>query len=250
MKYLALKGREMVFRTDGQELNDPDLNQLAETCGQVDRFKEEANDIEVLGIDNMDKLPEGYERMPLRQYFSMHDDKTVGQVCRGKALLEWRSLTHFCGKCGAPLEDDKKQTARVCPKCGNMIFPRIEPCVITLVHKDGKILLANHVQRNQNIYACIAGFVEAGETIEQAVEREIYEETHLRVKNVRYFGSQSWPFPSQLMLGFEADYASGEIELQREEIADAQWFDPEHCPASPQPGSIAYRLIEASKRQK
>ena len=240
----------MVLRTDGQELNNKDLDQLAESCGQLDHFTEDVNDIEVLGIDNMESLPNGYERVPIRQYFSTHDDKVSGQVARGKALLEWRNLTHYCGKCGAPLEEDKKLTARVCPKCGNLIFPRIEPCVITLVHKDGNILLANHVQRNQNIYACIAGFVEAGETIEQAVEREIYEETHLKVKNVRYFGSQSWPFPSQLMLGFEADYASGEIELQREEIADAQWFDPEHCPASPQPGSIAYRLIEASKKRK
>ncbi len=130
-----------------------------------------------------------------------------------------------------------------------MIYPRIEPCIIVLVHKEGKILLANHAQRNQDIYACLAGFVEAGESIEHAVEREIWEETHPRVKNIRYFGSQRWPFPSQLMLGFTADYESGEIELQREEIADAQWFDPHHCPASPPPGSIAWQLIEEAKQR-
>ena len=141
-------------------------------------------------------------------------------------------------------------TARVCPDCGNIIYPRIDPCIIVLVYKEGKILLARHVQRNQDIYACIAGFVEAGEPIEHAVEREIMEETGLKVKNIRYFGSQSWPFPAQLMFGFIADYESGEISLQAEEISDAQWFDPDHCPASPQPGSIAYRLIEDARRKK
>jgi NAD+ diphosphatase len=146
------------------------------------------------------------------------------------------------------LRDDEKQMARVCPECGNMIFPRIDPCIIVLVYRDGKILLAKHVQRNQDIFACIAGFVEAGETVENAVEREIWEETHLRVTNVRYFGSQSWPFPAQLMLAFTADYAGGDIQLQADEIADARWFDPNDCPASPQPGSIAYRLIAAARR--
>ena len=249
MRYYALKGREMVLRLDCKELERQDLDQLEIICGKTDRFVEKCNEIEVLGLDDLESLPEGYERCPIRGYFASHSEIVIGAVSRGKALLEWRSETRYCGKCGTALEDDAQQTARICPKCGNLIFPRINPCVIVLVHKDDKILLANHVQRNQNIYACIAGFVEAGETIEQAVEREIFEETHLKVKNVRYFGSQSWPFPSQLMLGFNADYESGEIALQREELADAQWFDPRHCPASPQPGSIAYRLIEMARKK-
>ena len=112
----------------------------------------------------------------------------------------------------------------------------------------GDILLIQQYGRAQ--YILVAGYVNRGEPAEDAARREIMEETHIRVKNIRYFGSQSWPFPSQLMLAFNADYDGGDINLQAEEIADAQWFDPEHCPASPKPGSIAYRLIEASKRQK
>ena len=106
-------------------------------------------------------------------------------------------------------------------------------------------------QRNQDIYACLAGFIESGESAEHAVEREIMEETGLKVKNIKYFGSQSWPFPSQLMFGFTAEWESGEISKQDDEIADAQWFSPDDCPATPSPGSIAYLLIEdAKKKQK
>lgn len=247
-KYFAMKGRELVLRADGADLTADDLEALAEACGATDRFTEAASEIEALAIKQIDALPEGYRREPIRAYFAVREVGDIGQCSRAKALIEWRQLTHFCGRCGTPLRDDEKQTARVCPECGNVVFPRIDPCIIVLVYREGKILLAKHVQRNQDIYACIAGFVEAGETIEQAVEREIYEETHLRVKNVRYFGSQSWPFPAQLMLAFTADFASGDIQLQAEEIADARWFDPNDCPASPQPGSIAYRLIEAARR--
>ena len=247
-KYFAMKGRELVLRADGADLTADDLEALAEACGATDRFTEAASEIEALAIKQIDALPEGYRREPIRAYFAVREVGDIGQCSRAKALIEWRQSTHFCGRCGTPLRDDEKQTARVCPECSNVVFPRIDPCIIVLVYREGKILLAKHVQRNQDIYACIAGFVEAGETIEQAVEREIYEETHLRVKNVRYFGSQSWPFPAQLMLAFTADYASGDIQLQAEEIADARWFDPNDCPASPQPGSIAYRLIEAARR--
>ena len=130
-----------------------------------------------------------------------------------------------------------------CPNCGELLFPRIDPCIIVLVRKGDKILLARHTQRNQDIYACLAGYVEAGETIENAVRREIFEETGIKVKNIQYRGSQSWPFPRQLMLAFYADYESGEIKVQEEEIEDAKWFDINDLPATPAPGSIAYKLI-------
>ena len=130
-----------------------------------------------------------------------------------------------------------------CPSCHKILFPRIEPCVIVLISKGDKILLARHAYRNQDIYACIAGFIEAGESAEEAVRREVREEVGIEIKNIKYRGSQSWPFPDQMMLGFTAEYESGDLVLQKEEIADAQWFDRSNCPASPKPGSIGYRLI-------
>lgn len=243
-QWFALRGREMVCRTDGTPLQMSDLDVLSAACGITDRFAEETNSIEAIGIPADATLPDGYEWIPIRAKFAELGVDSCFSLSRAKALLEWRYNTRFCGRCGSELRNHETLTARVCPECGNLIFPRIEPCIIVVVSRaDGKILLAKHVQRNQQIYACIAGFMEAGETAEQAVRREILEETGLHVRNVRYYGSQSWPFPSQLMLGFTAEYESGELHLQAEELDDAQWFDRDNCPASPQPGSIAYRLI-------
>lgn len=241
MKYFALAGREMIVHEDGSELTKEDIDVLK--VQSKDAFTEESNEIGVLGMIQGDTLPKGYKWVTIRQTFATYTQEECFYLARAKALIEWRNNTVFCGKCGAKLNDHKEMTAKVCPNCNNIIFPRIEPCVIVLIKKGDEILLARHVQRNQNIYACIAGFMEAGETAEQAVEREIMEETGIHVKNIKYFGSQSWPFPAQMMLAFTADYDYGELHLQQEEIADAKWFRRNDCPASPQPGSIAYRLI-------
>jgi len=190
-------------------------------------------------ISNIDN----YSRQELRQFYATHDEDTSSKVFRAKALSEWRKKFVFCPKCGKRLHENKDITAMECHECGELIFPRIDPCIIVVVRRGNKILLARHTQRNQDIYACLAGYVEAGETIEHAVHREIFEETGIKVKNLQYRGSQSWPFPQQLMLGFYADYESGEIKVQEEEIQDAQWFDKDNLPATPAPGSIAYKLI-------
>lgn len=244
----------MVVRCDGMALSGQDLDHLKkyveahqpEGSAPLDLFTELPLDITVLALrDQETLLPEGFAFHPIRQAFAtLQDEDEIIRLSRAKALAAWRSLTRYCGRCGHLLNEHPALTALVCPSCGNLIFPRIEPCIITVVSRsDGKILLAKHVQRNQNIYACIAGFMEAGETAEHAVAREVMEETGLRIRNIRYYGSQSWPFPAQLMLGFTAELDGGELHLQADELADAQWFDRDDCPASPPPGSIAYRLI-------
>lgn len=243
MYYYAMFSRETVRLSDGSPLQAEDLQTLLAACKVTERVEETANDLVAIRLDDNASLPAGYSKVLIRELFAHLPAEEVFRLSRAKALLEWRQNTHFCGRCGTPLVDDEHLTARNCPHCKQQIFPRIDPCIIMRIEKDGKILLARHTYRNQNIFACIAGFVEAGETLEQAVAREVFEETGLTVRNVQYFGSQSWPFPSQLMLGFTAEYESGEIKLQEEELAEAGWFDPNHCPASPQPGSIAYKLI-------
>lgn len=243
----AVKDRELVARCDGKALLFDDLKALQEALGGEIVAEADNGGLCVLGLDSMDPLPEGYQKQTIRGHFATDSEEEVWHLSRAKALTEWLKTTRYCGRCGSALHPHETLTAMTCPECGLLIFPRIEPCIITVVKRqDGKILLARHTQRNQQIYACIAGFMEAGETAEHAVAREVMEETGLKVKNIRYFGSQSWPFPSQLMLGFTAEYDGGEITLQEEELEDAQWFDPDHCPASPPPGSIAYRLIHES----
>ena len=192
------------------------------------------------------------ERPRLPDIRSGEDDAppTPGYKCnqaalaaRMKGYLNWRATVRYCPTCGAPLDEHPVENARVCPKCGKVHYPRISPCVIAVICKGDEMLLLKHVQRNQNIWCCLAGFVETGESLEQALVREVREEVGLEIENIRYAGSQSWPFPDQMMVGFYADYKSGEIRLQPEEIAAAEWFRKDNLPVHPNPGSISWNLI-------
>ena len=207
--------------------------------------------------------PAGCHDIPLRDFFhktrkidridefvSFTDEEKkisgaelAGLAARAKGLLNFKNEKRFCTKCGAPLKDDLYFTARTCTQCSRQYFPQLEPAIITLVSKGDEILLAQHKNRGDGMYSCIAGFVEIGETIENAVQREVLEETGIRVKNIRYVGSQSWPFPDQLMLAFRAEYESGELEPQKTEISDLKWFKWDKLPKVPGPGSVAYNLI-------
>lgn len=187
--------------------------------------------------------PEGTVFLSLREYFASQDEEKAALAARMKGLTEWRKVTNFCTCCGKGLKAHTKENAMVCPECGHVHYPRISPCVIAVIRKGKDILLLRHRQRNQDIFACLAGFVETGETLEQALQREVREETGLEICNIRYAGSQSWPFPDQLMLGFYADYKSGSIKVQEDEIIEAGWFPSDKLPATPRTGSISYKLI-------
>jgi len=162
---------------------------------------------------------------------------------RAAGIVNWYSVTRFCSRCGTALEDHPSELARRCPSCGSVVFPRLSPAIIVLVRKEGKILLARHSYRNQDVFSCIAGFVEHGESLEECVAREVFEETSLRIRDIRYAGSQSWPYPDQYMIAFYADWASGDIRVDPAELIEAQWFDPEHLPNHPMRGTVASRLI-------
>ena len=189
--------------------------------------------------------PAGCTAIPLREFFGCEraDADTVLRASRARTLLHFRKQKRFCSRCGSPLRDDKHFTARTCTKCGQQFFPQLEPAIIVLVTKGDELLLARHKNRIDTIFTCIAGFVEAGETIEHAVSREVKEETNIDITNIRYVASQAWPYPDQLMLAFRAEYAGGDIQVQNEELHEAHWFKKSTLPAIPKPGSVAYRLI-------
>lgn len=148
-------------------------------------------------------------------------------------LFHWLEHHRFCGVCGSQTEQHPKERSLICPKCDAHFYPRINPCVIVLVIKDDKMLLARNAQSKFPFFSCLAGFMEVGETPEETVAREVREEVGIEVKNIRYIKSQSWPFPSQLMLGFFADYDGGEICVDGVEIAEAHWFDKDNRPPRP-----------------
>ena len=162
---------------------------------------------------------------------------------RALGLLNWHTSHRFCSRCGGSYVDHTKEIARVCAACSSTVYPRLSPAIIVLVKKEGKILLARHAGRNIDVFSCIAGYVEHGESLEECVVREVAEETGIQVGNVRYAGSQSWPYPDQYMIAFYADWKSGEICIDPSEILEAQWFDPDNLPNHPMAGTVAWRLI-------
>ncbi|OBU19950.1 NAD(+) diphosphatase [Photobacterium aquimaris] len=150
----------------------------------------------------------------------------------------------FCCHCGHPLQLDTKVLAMHCSGCESLHYPRVSPCIIVAVRKGNQLLLAQHPRHKTGMYTVIAGFIEPGETAEQCVAREVLEETGIIVKNIRYFDSQPWAFPSNLMLGFIADYAGGDIKPDYEELTDAIWATAEQLPDVAPIGTIARRLID------
>lgn len=168
---------------------------------------------------------------------------------RAVQIVEWARTHRFCGRCATPTELAPGERAMRCPACGLLAFPRLAPAMITLVTRgegaDEEALLARGVQFRAPMYSCLAGFVEPGESLEGAVVREVREEVGIEVTNVRYWGSQPWPFPHSLMLGFHADYAGGEIVCDPTEIVDAQWYRRDALPPIPPGISIARKLIDA-----
>ncbi len=188
-------------------------------------------------------LPNDYELVPLRSLLGWADDSLFGKWGKASQLLHWFNSNRFCGKCGSPTEPHPTEMARVCPGCSTNHYPAISPCIIVLVYRKNEILLARACRFPIKLYSTLAGFIEPGETAEEAVEREIFEEVQIRIQNIRYFKSQPWPFPGQLMLGFFAEYLSGEINIDGHEICDAGWYTYGRLPEIPSPGTIAGQLI-------
>lgn len=182
--------------------------------------------------------------LPLMGLYGRVDDLRWTVAGRAVQLVEWERTTRFCGRCGGPTEPADGERARRCPACGLLAFPRLAPAVITLIERDGEALLARGRTFPVPMYSCVAGFVEPGETLEEAVHREVREEVGVELAEVRYTASQPWPFPHSLMIGFEATWASGDIAIDEAEIVDAQWFRPDDLPMIPPGMSIARTLID------
>jgi NAD+ diphosphatase len=184
------------------------------------------------------------EFRPLRGAFGVLDERTWMVAGMAAQVVEWDRSHQFCGRCGSRTEYVTNERGKRCPVCGLVAYPRVSPAVIVLVERGDEALLARGPHLAAGMYALIAGFVEVGESLEDAVRREIREEVGIEVDRIEYFASQSWPFPHSLMLGFTAQYDSGEIEIDHNEIEDARWFSPDDMPRVPPPLSIARKLID------
>lgn len=191
-----------------------------------------------------DNPPAQMEFIPLRSLFNLIDINLFLIAGKASQIVLWDQANQFCGRCGRPTEGPPNERAKKCPKCGLISYPQICPAVITAVLRDDKILLAHAKAFKNDMHGLISGFLEPGETLEECVQREIMEEVGIKVKSLKYFGSQPWPYPNSLMVGFTAQYDSGEISVDGVEIEKAAWFDRSNLPELPSKVSIARQIID------
>ena len=236
----------VVLRHEGETVSLPDFDDVKD-------FLVTRNELRTVHAESLDLLtceadswngPADLPSVDFRSLFFEMDGNLFAAACKAKQIAFWESHSRFCPSCGTPttlLTD----IAKKCPTCGYEIYPPISPAIIVRIERgDDEILLVHAKNFRGDYYGLVAGFVETGETLEECVRREVYEETGLEISDLKYFASQSWPFPSGLMLGFTAKYAGGDIKIQEEELSDARFFKRGSLPAVPDKMSIARRLID------
>ena len=247
--WFAFKGNELLVWDEETTASVPDSEAWAglELPGEEPLHIGEIQGIacHAVGLEPGTEPPPGMTFQGLRRLWGKMDEEAWKLAGRAYQLIEWDRNHRFCGKCGTETEASSGERSRTCPKCGLQHFPRLSPAVIVLIQDDeDRLLLARSPHFVPGVYSTLAGFVEPGESLEDTVAREIREEVGVEVRNIRYFGSQPWPFPNSLMIGFVADYAGGEIRIDPSEIEDARWFSPDDLPLLPGRLSIARALID------
>jgi NAD+ diphosphatase len=235
------------------------LNKLLDTHFQGKRTfyvgKVEGNDLYALTLNEADVEPTAslmrdFSLVPIKTFLEVLEDPWLDLVRRSKHLVYWDKITLYCGKCGHETSLSERETAKVCQPCQRTIYPNGSPAIIVLIEKEEKILLARSPHFAPGLYSALAGFIEPGESAEDAVRREVKEEVGIEIKNIHYFGTQYWPFPDIFMVGFTAQHAKGELEINPTELEDAQWFTVDSLPKLPPISSIGRNLIESTVKRK
>ncbi|MBA2654693.1 MAG: NAD(+) diphosphatase [Gammaproteobacteria bacterium] len=201
--------------------------------------------IYVVNLHSSIKINTHHLFLPARDLLTTVEGERSKLILRAKQLINWHRSSLYCGSCGSPTTISSIEIAKICTHCQKIIYPASFPAVIVLIEHGDKILLARSPHFPKGVYSTLAGFVEAGESCEEAVKREVLEEVGIIVKDLKYFGSQSWPFPNSFMVGFKAHYESGQMCINDKELEDAQWFSREALPNLPPPASIARHMIDS-----
>ena len=243
--FFAFADNEILLRFDANgDFQPMDLNDepLIEKLSQKKHFMGMYGDTACFAVEV--QRDEEHQFGGLRGIFGKTDNLMLAMAGRAQQICDWYRSHQFCGKCGARAVEHGNDRAMHCQRCGIYSYPRLSPSIIVLVHRGDKVLLARNHRFPEGMYSTLAGFVEPGESIEETVVREVKEEVGVKVHNLEYLGSQPWPFPNSLMLGFHAEYESGDIQLQDDEIADARWFPIDDLPTIPGKIAISRWLID------
>jgi NAD+ diphosphatase len=246
--WFGCRGNRILVRSNGGRPGLPEAVEIAEfglDPAWVHYFGQwDGKGCYALWLGDEAEAPGGFEWVGLRELFGRLEEDLVWAAGRAAQLVHWHASHRFCGRCAAPTGDHPDERAKLCPRCGLVNHPRVTPAIIVAVVRDRRLLLAHAHRFTAKFFSVLAGFVEPGETLEQCVEREVFEEVGIRVRNIRYFGSQPWPFPDSLMVAFTADHAEGEIRIDPHEISEAGWYTADRLPPVPPRISVARRLID------
>jgi NAD+ diphosphatase len=198
-----------------------------------------------VGIRDVEMAEANYQIMGFRTFLIQTTPDLQYMTLKAYHWLNWNKQSQFCGQCGSPLKSKFDAPDKYCEQCQTAFFPRFSPAIMVLIQRNDQILLARSKHFTPGVYSAIAGFVDIGETAEMAVHREVKEEIGIEITDLNYFSSQTWPFPDSFMIAFTATYASGEIEIDHNEIEDAKWFSVDSLPKLPSKPSIARMLIDS-----
>ena len=242
----AFRGNEVLVARRGEDARVPTLAEVgAEDAAVLEVGELGGARCVAVGVGAADApVPPGCEWMPLRASFRVLSADEFRMAGRASEIVEWERAHRFCGRCGGRTEACGEPLARRCVECGSLHFPRLSPAVLVSVTRGDRILLARSAHFPPGMFSTLAGFVDPGESLEETVVREVREEVGIEVANVRYFGSQPWPFPSSLMVAFTAEHASGELTPDPAEIEEAAWYAADEIPTVPPPISLARALID------
>jgi len=247
--WVLLQGGALVVVPVGGELVLPDgeLPLPADTESALYVGQWQGRPCRAVAVSRDIELPSGWE---LRELISPIPQLSIDLLSLGglaRQVLTWDRNSRFCARCGDEQHWLPGEWGKACRHCGSHHFPHIHPCVIVIVRRPGEILMTRKAEWPEGRYSLVAGFLDMGECLEEAVVREVREETGVEITNLRYIGSQSWPFPSQLMAGYVADYAGGEICIEEKELEDVRWFPVDELPKLPPKRSISRYLIDHYK---
>ncbi|WP_297575794.1 NAD(+) diphosphatase [uncultured Deefgea sp.] len=245
---IALHGNTLIFCSDTLATAS-ELAVLAPPHTLLGIGQMEQQKIQMALWDAATPLPTTLSTMDLRASFDLLGETLWALACRASQIATFYRTHRFCGVCGAPTLALEHEIACECTACQQRVWPRLSPAVMVLIQRGREVLLARSPHFRSGMYSAVAGFVEPGESLEQCAHREVREEVGVEITNLRWFASQSWAFPHSLMLAFFADYVSGEIVCQADEIEDARWFSPDDLPLLPSASSIAYRLLQAGLKE-
>ena len=247
-RWFVVRQLGLIVREEGGQLRLPELEDLPRLGLQVQGAhylgRLDGEDCFALEASSQEP-PAPWAARSLRSLYAQLGEEELAVAGRAVQIATFAATHRFCGGCGQPAVRDASERCMRCARCDLVFYPRVSPAIIVLVRRGQQALLARAARSNTGFYSTLAGFVEPGESLEQTLQREVFEEVGIRVDNVRYFGSQPWPFPHSLMVGFVAEHAGGEIVVDGQEIAEARWFDAQDLPPVPPKLSIARRLIDS-----